>query len=237
MDIDDFTRPSYAPFAVDAVYEWIECDLPKYAGFRIEARLNLRNRERKQLIALLDDQEAERKRISDNGMKRGTELQKRVDDLDARRTALVDAGDTDALAAITEESAALAEERASLILGMNAAYAVSFGRIHEAIAPHIRDWNLAYHDDGVLIDVPPPAEIGAEAFEDVDQTLLTWIVSALLSAYRGGKGLSGSSTTPGEPDAPPPASNGTPPSAKPTTSRRKQSRRSAESLPSLSAST
>jgi hypothetical protein len=53
--------------------------------------------------------------------------------------------------------------------------------VHAAIAPYVVDWSFRAEDltTGELVNVPPPAEIGGEVFEimedDVDVTVLLWL--------------------------------------------------------------
>lgn len=186
---DALARPAFAPFHVEAIYEWIECDLAKYPGFAVEVRMNLKNRERKALNDLLDDVATQAERITTNAKARGKEI-------DERRTAALEQGDI----ALMD---ALLEERVQLIEQAGAAHDHNAARIRDAITPYIRNWNLAIrNDDGTIDDIPPPAEIGVDAFDDLDQTLVNWLASTLLQAYRGGKGFLGSPLTAGEPDAP-----------------------------------
>lgn len=227
MFSDDLARPSFTPFVVEAIYTWIECDLPKYPGFKIEVRMNLKNRERKKLNDLLNDIQERAERIAEN-------FKHDLDALEAERVTAHEAGDTATLSGI-------AERRGQLVVDSGRAHDENALRISEAIAPYVRAWNLAIHDTetGEFESIPPPATAGVEAFDDLDQTCINWIVATLMSAYRGGKGLSGSSLTLDGPDAPPPASSETTRAAKRKTSRSERSRTSTANspLPSPSIST
>ena len=218
MFSDDLARPTFTPFVVEAIYTWIECDLPKYPGFKIEVRMNLKNRERKKLNDLLNEIQERSERIGEN-------FKHDLDALEAEREAALESGDTETLNGI-------AERRSDIVIRSGEAHAENAGRIHTAIAPYVRAWNLATSDTetGQVESIPPPAVGGADAFEDLDQTVTNWIVATLMSAYRGGKGLSGSSLMLDGPDALPPASTETTPAAKPKTSRSGKSQPSPESL-------
>lgn len=175
---EQLTRNSFASFDVEAEYVWIDCDLPgAYEGFKVEVRMNLRNRDRKRLTMGLDDITAERDRISDNAKRLGR-------DLDAKIKAVQTGGDDDAIAAATEEKFQFIEETA-------AAYDRNVARIHALIAPYVRAWNVMDRDDaGDLIDAPAPMVAGVDAFESIDQQMTWWLVNAVTAAYRGGKGFS-----------------------------------------------
>lgn len=204
---DGLARPTFAPFEVDAVYTWIECDLPKYTGFMVEVRMNLTNRERKRLNDLLTENDEKSVRIAENGKAQAESIQE-------RKNATTD----------PEETAALMAEQFAFIDEIAGAYDALNDSLHTAVAPYIRNWNLAIHDNGVLTNIAPPVEIGVEAFVDLDQTLVRWIVMMLLDAYRGGKGWSGSLLTRDEPVAQLPASSETTSSGKPKAKRSASSR-------------
>lgn len=204
---DGLARPTFAPFEVDAVYTWIECPLKKYEGFMVEVRMNLTNRERKRLNDLLTENDEKSARIAENGKAQAESIQQ-------RKNATTDPEET---AALMAEQFAFIDEVAAAIDDLNAS-------IHTAVAPYIRNWNLAIHDNGALTNISPPAEIGVEAFVDLDQTLIRWIVTVLLDAYKGGKGWSGSLLTRDEPVAPSPASSETTPNGKPKGKRPASSR-------------
>ncbi len=227
MFSDDLARPTFTPFVVEAIYTWIECDLPKYPGFKIEVRMNLKNRERKKLNDLLNDIQDTAERISQN-------FKHDLDAMEAERLAAIESGDTDTLNA-------LAERRSTIVINAGQAHDGNSTRINAAITPYIRAWNLAVHDTetGAIESIPPPATGGVESFDELDQTVINWIVATLMGAYRGGKGFSGSLLMLDEPDAPPPASTETTPAAKPKTSRSGKSRTSPATspLPSPSIST
>ncbi len=224
MFSDDLARPTFTPFVVEAIYTWIECDLPKYPGFKIEVRMNLKNRERKKLNDLLNDIQDRSERIVEN-VKQG------LDALEAERLAALEAGETDTLNSITER-------RVQLVVDSGKAHDENATRINAAITPYVRAWNLATHDTetGDIESIPPPATGGVESFDELDQTVINWIVATLMGAYRGGKGFSGSLLMLDEPDAPPPASTETTPAAKPKTSRSGKSRTSPVKSPSPSPS-
>lgn len=222
---DALARPTFLPFLVEAEYVWVDCDLPGfYKDFKVEVRANLTNRERKRLNILIEEINADGERITENSTQAAKVL-------DARRADAEASGDIEAL----EQSS---RDRATHIIQFAEAYDANRQRIHEAIAPYVRNWNAGQlDDDGNPVDALPPSVLGAAAFEVIDSQMLGWIVRTILVAYRGGKGLNDSSPTRDEPDAPPPASNGTTPNANPKTGRSAKSRKYAASSPSPSAST
>lgn len=199
---DADARPS-GMFVVDAEYVRLDCPLPGYDGFWIEARLNLRNRERKRLKTSLDEIDRERAALWTKATERGKKI-------DAAREVAIEAGDVEEANRLTEQRVALIEEHAA---GLDD----TADRIHDLIAPYVRSWNVMEPgDDGRYVDAPPPMVAGRDAFEAVDQTMLGWMATAIMGAYRGGKGLSGWLPTAGGPAAPISESNGTTPTASET---------------------
>lgn len=195
---DAFARPTsssvFAPFDIEAEYLWVDCDLPRYEGLKVEVRLNLKNKERKRLKIALDDINAERERISTWSTTRGAQL-------DERRAKAVESGDVKAAEKATEERVKLLEETAEK-------YEQNVQRIHALVAPYVRNWNVMDRDEhGDPIDAPPPMVAGVEAFEVLPDKLIGWVVSSVLGAYRGGKewptslpSASGSAQQPSEPN-------------------------------------
>lgn len=159
---DALARP-YDPFEITPRFAWVECPLADYAGFSIHVRANLRNRDRKILMDLIGDVDAEAKRL-------GEAAQKKIKKFG-------DKPDGAALVALIEEMNRLQDENRI--------------RIPDAIAPYVVGWNLEEVDTetGERVDLPPPSAIGADAFENVEQPMLDWIVGSIVMAYRGGKGF------------------------------------------------
>ena len=56
-----------------------------------------------------------------------------------------------------------------------------------AVAPYVKEWNCQALDSttGALVAVPPPAEIGADAFRAVDSVIGPWIAVTLKRIYLG----------------------------------------------------
>lgn len=176
---DALARPhssGFAPFDIDAEYVWVECDLPHYEGFKVEVRLNLKNKDRKRLKIQLDEISAERERINES-------MLAKAKDIDDKRAAAKKAKKPDdaAIASFIEQQARMIEETSDLIDANSA-------RIHALVAPYIRNWNVMTRDDaGNLIDAPPPMVAGIEAFDELPDKLIGWTVGSVLNAYRGGK--------------------------------------------------
>ena len=176
---DAVARPhssGFAPFDIEAEYVWVECELPHYEGFKVEVRLNLKNKERKRLKIQLDEIGAERERINESMMARAK-------DIDDQRAALKKAKkpDESAMAALLEQQAAMIEETSDR-------FDANSLRVHTLVAPYVRNWNVMTRDDaGNLIDAPPPMVAGVEAFDELPDKLIGWVVSSVLNAYRGGK--------------------------------------------------
>lgn len=176
---DAVARPhssGFAPFDIEAEYVWVECELPHYEGFKVEVRLNLKNKERKRLKIQLDEIGAERERINESMMARAK-------DIDDQRAALKKAkkSDESAMAALLEQQAAMIEETSER-------FDANSLRVHTLVAPYVRNWNVMTRDEsGNLIDAPPPMVAGVEAFDELPDKLIGWVVSSVLNAYRGGK--------------------------------------------------
>ena len=208
---DALARPhssGFAAFDIEAEYLWVECDLPHYEGFKIEVRLNLKNRERKRLKIQLDE-------IGSDYVRANESLRLRAKDIDERRAAAnTDKPPGDAVfAALMDEQERMIEE-ATARIDINAA------RIHAIVAPYIRNWNVMDRDDaGNLIDAPPPMIAGAEAFDVLPEKLIGWVVSSVLGAYRGGKEWPVLSTRLGEPAPQPNEPSTETPSDEPEESR------------------
>ena len=56
------------------------------------------------------------------------------------------------------------------------------------IAPHVRNWNLLARDleTGEIVQVPPPAEAGPDAFKALEPALYLWLDLQVRTAHRGG---------------------------------------------------
>lgn len=224
MYSDDLARPTFQPFIVEAEYVWVDCDLPGfYSAFKVEVRANLKNRERKRLFTAINDINAARDRINENGRLESA-------DVDTRRNAAIEAADAGAVADAMREGADLLGRIAD-------ALEQNTRELHELIAPYVRNWNAGEIDEhGNEVTAVPPMVAGADAFEAIDSTMTQWIVGTLLRAYRGGKGLSSSSPTHDELDEQPSASPEPTPKGKPKNSRRGKSQPSATNLDSPSPS-
>lgn len=176
---DAHARPhssGFAPFDIEAEYVWVECELPHYEGFKVEVRLNLKNKERKRLKIQLDEINADRDRANESMMARSK-------DIDDRRAALQKSKKPDEAA-----MAALLEEQARMIEEASARVDAHAERVNALIAPYVRNWNVMTRDDaGTLIDAPPPMVAGVEAFDELPDKLIGWTVGSVLNAYRGGK--------------------------------------------------
>lgn len=221
---DDLARPTFAPFDVEAEYVWIDCDLKNYEGFKVEVRMNLRNKERKRMNIAIDDINAERERISANVLKRSKELDKKI-------AAVRDKGTEKAIEAASEEKFAFLESTAT-------AYDENVAKVHKLICPYIRAWNVVERDEaGELVDAPPPMTVGLEAFDAIDQQMTWWLVKTIQSAYRGGKGFSGSSNKPDAPVVPASESTEITSNDEPQDNPNESDQPSAENSPSPSAST
>lgn len=207
---DGLARP-YDPFEIVPRYVWVECPLEDYAGFAIKVRSNLRNRDRKALLDLIEDASDESKRLAEAATKR----------LDA----LNESGDLTALAALLDE--------------MNHLQDVNAERVPAAICAYVVDWNLDERDTetGVLVALKPPTELGLAAFEDLEQPMVNWIVGTVVNAYRSGKTLTDSSKTRAESAEPSSASDATTPVEPPKESRPAKSRPDRRSSPTPLVST
>lgn len=164
----------YPVFAIERIYTWVDCDLPGYEGFRIEARLDLKNREREALLRCIGEIDVERDQIWARSKAKLTELGK-------KREAAIEAGETEAVEKLNGQMTALVEKTAAM-------HDTTAARIPELVCPYIRRWNAGtYDDDGNEVDAPPPAVAGVEAFEAITPRLTTWVVKTCLEVYRGGK--------------------------------------------------
>ena len=166
-------------FIVREKYTRVDCDLPGWEGFWIEVRQNLAQWERTALIEALEANED------------------RVHELQDAMTEW--ARETDAAMAATDDPAEKKRLRAAI-----RAFERQYPKDLEAIlaerfpliVPHVRAWNLfARGDDGEPVPLPPPCEGGVEVLVDLDRDLVWWMARQILTAYRGGKSLSGLSTT------------------------------------------
>lgn len=179
---DAMARPvsssGFVAFDIDAEYVWVECDIPHYEGFKVEVRLNLKNKDRKRLKVQLDEIGAERERINES-------TRARAKDIDERRATVNKAKTPD-----PAKLAALMAEQVELIETAEQKIDENTQRVHALVAPYVRNWNVMTRDDaGALIDAPPPMVAGVSAFEELPDKLIGWVVSSVLNAYRGGKEL------------------------------------------------
>ena len=64
----------------------------------------------------------------------------------------------------------------------------SFADLWAVLTPRVREWNAMALDlgSGDYAPVPPPAEIGEQAFRVVDPIITTWLAFALKQAALGG---------------------------------------------------
>lgn len=63
-----------------------------------------------------------------------------------------------------------------------------FGQLYRHVCPRVRAWNARGIDQetGRLRLVPPPAEIGADAFRAVKPTIMLWLAYTLKTIHLGG---------------------------------------------------
>lgn len=180
LPIPNTPTSALLPFVVAEKWIWLECDVDDdHTGFSAEVRLNLTNAERERLLLLVREVDETRQAIAAR--------------FDAKLKPLIDAKDAE-----NADRLAIGGEIANLIDAVNAEHEANTARIREAIAPYIRAWNAAVMaEDGALIEAPPPRTAGVAAFAAVDQVMEMWLITSCLNAYRGGKGLTRSSTKPG----------------------------------------
>lgn len=64
----------------------------------------------------------------------------------------------------------------------------TFGELYRYVCPHVRAWNARGIDreSGELRPVPPPAEIGPDAFRVVRPLILVWLAFTLKTLHLGG---------------------------------------------------
>jgi hypothetical protein len=64
----------------------------------------------------------------------------------------------------------------------------TYTEVFELIAPFVVAWNAMAFDraSGELAPVPPPAEVGVDAFRAVDPLISNWLLLEIAQAYRGG---------------------------------------------------
>ncbi len=168
----------------------VECNLPGWEGLWIEVRQNLTQGER---AALIEDLEA---------------IEDRVHELRDRTAVWAEAHDA-AVAAATdaEEKVRLRKELRQWEREYPKQLEAILSERLPLIVPHIRGWNLfARGDDGEPEPLPAPVDGGVAVLADLDRDLVWWMATQILTAYRGGKSLSGSSRTRGESQAPTSAS-------------------------------
>lgn len=166
----------FQPFILAERYIDIECEEPGYEGFSINVRMNLSNGERIALEHAINEQQAankaeiEKRQFEIRECGRVSDEAKTANDLATieRMTARINA--------IVEESGEMVQRNERHTRGL--------------IAPHIRRWNVYTTGlDGEPVAVAPPAVAGTEAFDAVDGAMMQWLVTTILGAYRGGKGL------------------------------------------------
>jgi len=63
-----------------------------------------------------------------------------------------------------------------------------YGQLYRYVCPRVRAWNAKARDlnTGHLMDVPPPAEIGPDAFRAIHPRILLWIAYTLKTIHLGG---------------------------------------------------
>lgn len=96
-----------------------------------------------------------------------------------------------------------------------------------AISPRVLSWNAEAFDmaSGSWVPVPPPAEIGADAFRAVDSVITSWLLYELTHSFLGGAERPKEPTPPGSTDdgSGGETSTSPPPTGKPSTRRRRDS--------------
>lgn len=176
------------PFIARDRYVWVECELPGYEGFRAEVRQNLTQGERTTLRERLAELEEQMADLQLGHMERAREIDER------RAVATTPVESMRESAATRDLLAEFSVEVERRLLQQN-----------ELIAPHVRAWNLFLPGaDGEPEPVPAPQVAGPGVFDELDRPLVGWLISEVLMAYRGGKGLSAGSTRSAEQPAPGP---------------------------------
>jgi hypothetical protein len=186
---DAIARPRLV--SLRAKYTWVDCPEIDYDDVSAEIRTNLSHGEREEFID------------ASNRIKRDLwdYLEGRIE-----RAGKIDAAVRDAK---TDKARAIALAKRNTFRDEQDIGTDPFRiRRIELVAPYIRDWNLGDVDpDGNLVKIMPPMEGGLMSFATVDEVVLAWLLEAIESGYRGGKGLrtqsSASASLPEPTNAPP----------------------------------
>jgi hypothetical protein len=185
------------PFVLKARYIRIDCDLKdeagelSYPGFWFEARQNLTNGERRELVDAL-------KAIDDQISVWHNNVMDRADDLDDEaallRTRPDDAPDN---WKADERALRKVQSASRSLLNDHQVELIRLDRMRrDLVTPYIRAWNLFEpSDEGEPIPVPPPVEGGAVVLEEAAPDLAQWMIGQCTQAYRSGKALSSSMTS------------------------------------------
>lgn len=223
--MNSVSMPGVMPYIPKQRFVRIDCDLqgptgePSYPGFWFEARQNLTNGERSELvdaIQALDHQIAE---VTDVAMDTAEALDATLAGLRRKPDDAAPDWQPDGKAIRCVQ----AEQREVLDRHIATVTALDRER-RDLVTPHIRAWNLfEAGDDGEPVPVPPPAEGGVAVLEAVEPELSQWMIVSCLNAYRLGKGLSSSMRSGGsqEPTNAPPAAGPQIPQQPSRRSRRK----------------
>lgn len=200
----DHVLPENIRFIPKARYVRIECDMTdpegalRYPGFWFEARQNMTNGERIQLVEDVKELDDAIQALQDAAMDQ-------AEDIDRRRIALIkrpdDApptwkSDAKAVRAIDAEMRVFLDEHTARMNALDR-------KKRDIISPYIRAWNLYELDEesGESLPVPAPAHGGAIVLEEVEPDLCSWMIVTCLNAYRLGKAL-GASKKSGESQEP-----------------------------------
>lgn len=200
----DHVLPENIRFIPKARYVRLECDLRdddnelRYPGFWFEARQNMTNGERIQLVEDIKEIDDEIQAVADAGMDRAEDIDRRRNELTKRPDDAAPTWKTDAKAirAIDAEMRAFLDQHREQLTALDR-------KKRDIIAPYIRSWNLYEYDEesGESIPVPAPAQGGAIVLEEIEPDLCSWMIVTCLNAYRLGKAL-GASKKSGESQEP-----------------------------------
>lgn len=175
------------PFIPSELYVRVECDMKDesgnliYPGAWIEARKNLSIGERMVLVDALDAIDMDRDERHEPFIERAEAVDAEMEALDLKTIE----GRRAQREMVRRQKAALREQR-----DLNNELTT---RQRELIAPYIRAWNL-HNPDGSPLE--PPSVGGAAVLEQVPQDLVSWMVLICQNAYRLGKSLGRSTSTP-----------------------------------------
>lgn len=196
--------PENIRFIPKARYVRLECDLLdeagelRYPGFWFEARQNMTNGERIQLVQDIKEIDDAIQDVSDAAMDRAEDIDRRRNELTRRPDDAPPTWKTDAKAirAIDAEMRAFLDEHRERLTALDR-------KKRDIVAPYIRAWNLYEYDEaaGTSIPVPSPAQGGAIVLEEIEPDLCSWMIVTCLTAYRLGKAL-GASKASGESQQP-----------------------------------